>query len=93
MERVKDWIDGYRGKVIQISAEGEFYHLVFTKEKVSLRKGQYPSVDVTYLGSRDAIVKILKGETTGRAESRAGNIKIWNSLHETFPFEAVIPLV
>lgn len=90
IKRIADWIDGYDGKVIQFKAPGEDYCLVLTKAGAFLRKGEYPSCDVTYIGTRETLLRILKGESSARAEIRAGNFKIWGNLHETFKFEAVL---
>lgn len=90
IKRIADWIDGYDGKVIQFKAPGEDYCLVFTKGRAVLRKGEYPSCDVTYIGTREAITRILSGESSARAEMRAGGFKIWGNLHETFKFEAAL---
>lgn len=88
--RVANWIDGYDGKVIQFKAPEEDYCLVFTKSGTVLRKGEYPSCDVTYIGSKEALLRILRGESSARAEMRAGGFKIWGNLHETFKFEEML---
>lgn len=90
IKRIVDWIDGYDGKVIQFKSPSEDYCLVFTPSGAVLRKGEYPSCDVTYIGSEQSLLKILAGESSGRNELRAGGFKIWGNLHETFKFEAVL---
>ncbi len=90
LKKVDEWVDGYRGKIIGIGSGDEAYHLVFTKGNVSLRKGEYPSVELTYLGDAKSIGAILRGETTTKTEIRKGNIKTWHNLHEAVPFEEVL---
>ncbi|MBI2908282.1 MAG: hypothetical protein HYX92_11595 [Chloroflexi bacterium] len=90
VKKIADWINGYDGKVIQFKSPEEDYCLVFTKAGAFLRRGEYPSCDVTYIGSREALLRILKGESSARAEMRAGDFKIWGNLHETYKFEAVL---
>lgn len=90
LAKVRAWIDGYRGKIIQLRTKDNAFHLVFTKDKVELRKGEYPSVDVTYIGEEDVLMRILRGETSGREEIRKGALKTWQNLHETFRFEDVL---
>ncbi|MBI2846256.1 MAG: hypothetical protein HYX82_00080 [Chloroflexi bacterium] len=90
LAKVRTWIDGYRGKIIGLRTPHKAYHIVFTMEKVDLREGEYPSVDVGYIGDEDVLVKILKGETSGREEIRKGSLKTWQNLHETFKFEDIL---
>lgn len=90
LKRVRDWIDGYSGKVVQLTTEQKNYYLVFTKDGVSLRKGEYPSCELTYRGEENPLVKILKGQTSTYAEMKGENLTLWGSLHESVPFEGLI---
>ena len=90
MAQVGEWIDGYRGKIVGIKTDDKAYHVVFTKELVSFRVGDYPSADITYLGEEDALCRILSGETSTKEETRRGGVKIWQNMHEALPFEKAL---
>lgn len=91
LQEVREWIgDGYRGKVIQLKFGDKACHVVFTRESVSLREGEYPSVEVTYCASEDVLLKIIKGETRAKMEIRAGSLVNLQSLHEAAEFEQIM---
>lgn len=90
MAKVRDWIDGYRGKILNFKTKGTAYHLVFTKEGVACRAGEYPSVELTYIGEEDALSSLVRGETTTRDAAKAGKLKTWHNLHEAVRFEEVL---
>lgn len=90
LEKVRGWIDGYRGKIVQLITKDEAYHIVFTKESASLRPGEYASVDVTYQGDEAALIKIVKGETTAKMQARAGTIRTRQNMSDSFGFEHVV---
>ncbi len=89
MSKVTDWIDGYSGKIIELRTKAKTYHLVFTKAGVSLREGEYPSVELTYHGEEEALVRLIRGESSTREEVRKGKLKTWHNLHEALKFEEV----
>ena len=90
MESVRDWIDGFWGKIINFKTPNESYHLVFTKEKVDLREGSYPSCEVHYRGDENAMLKILSGERAASASVKTGALKMWGSLNEATRFEGIL---
>ena len=91
LQEVGEWIgDGYRGKIIQLKFGDKAYHIVFTRDSVSLREGEYPSVEVTYYASEDVLLRIIKGETRAKTEIRAGNLVNLQSLHEAAEFEQIM---
>ncbi len=90
MEKVREWINGYRGKIVSLKTGDKAYHIVFTKELASFRAGDYPSADITYLGGEDTLCRIINGETSAKQEARAGRVTIWQNLHEALPFERAL---
>jgi hypothetical protein len=90
MAKVAEWVDGYRGKIVQLIAGEESFHLVFTRQGVSLRRGEYPSCEITYSGEEGIILQLLQGQTTTSAETKGGRLTIWGNMHESLPFEAVL---
>ena len=90
MEKVGEWINGYRGKIVSLKTGDKAYHIVFTKELASLRAGDYPSADITYLGEEDTLCRIISGETSAKQEARAGRVTIWQNLHEALLFESAL---
>ena len=91
MQEVRQWLgSGYVGKVIQLKFGDKAYHIVFTREGVSLREGEYPSVEVTYWASEDVLLKIIKGETRAKMAVRAGTLINLQSLREAAEFEQVM---
>ena len=91
MQEVRDWIgDGYVGKVVQLKIGDNAYHIVFTREGVSLREGEYPSVEVTYYASEDVMLQVIKGETRAKMAVRAGTMVTLQSLREAAEFEQIM---
>ena len=75
-ELIRDWIDGYRGKVIGFRTEnGTAFHLVFDQGKAEMRKGNYPSCEFFYFGSEDVLCAILRGENSAMKAGRTGAVK------------------
>lgn len=91
-EKIREWINGYRGKVIcfQVEESGESYHLVFDKDKVILRKGNYSSCEFTYIGPRGVLVNIIHGKESARKAGMSAAIKGWGSLNEALQFEQLL---
>ena len=89
-EKVRNWINGYRGKVIEFRTPEQDYHIVFTTEKASLRKGGYPSPEISYVGEDEVILRVLKGESRASSEQKEGNIKIRLNMHEHFALRKVL---
>ena len=90
MKKVREWIDGFWGKIINFKTPSESYHLVFTKEKVELREGSYPSCEVSYRGSEEALVKVLSKELSVYTGVKGGQFKAWGSLNEATRFEELL---
>ena len=90
MGQVQKWVDGLKGKVITFKSPQESYHITFTKEKVSLREGDYPSCEVSYRGDQQNLLKILRGEEKAATVWRTGQLKVWGSLSEAMQFEALL---
>lgn len=89
-EKVSEWVDGLSGKIIGFKSPEESYHIVFTREGALLRKGDYPSCEVSYRGSVEDILKILRGEERAASIWKAGEFKVWGSLSEAVRFEAIL---
>jgi len=90
MEKVREWINGYRGKVISLQADDEIYHVIFQKEKVLLRDGHYSSCEFSYIGSRDVLVRVIQGKESATTAGMTGRIKGWGSLNEALQFEKLL---
>lgn len=90
LKKVQTWINGYRGKIVQLITKRESFHLVFTNEAVSLRKGEYPSGEITYYGEESVLLRILKGQASASSETKAGNLTLWGNMHESLPFEGLL---
>lgn len=90
MEKVREWIDGFFGKIICFKAPGESYHIVFTKERVELREGEYPSCEVYYHGDEEALEKVLDKELSASTGVKRGQLRIWGSLNEATKFEEIL---
>ena len=88
---IRDWIDGYRGKVIGFrTSSGESYHVVFAGGKADMRQGIYPSCEFFYIGPEDVLCTILRKENSGMKAGRVGAIKGWGSVNEAIRFEALL---
>lgn len=90
MKQVKEWIDGYLGKIISFTTPNESYHVVFTKEEVNLREGGYPSCEASYRGSAEALEKVLRKELSASAGVKEGQLKVWGGLNEAISFEKLM---
>lgn len=89
LNKVREWVDGYTGKIIELRTKDKTYHLVFTKDRVSLREGEYPSVELTYHGEEEALMRLIKGESSTKEEVKKGRLKTWHNLHEAAKFQEV----
>jgi hypothetical protein len=87
---IEEWIDGYRFKVICFKTENEAFHLVFKKDGVILRTGDYSSCEFSYLGPDDALAQILEAKSSARSAGMSGRIKGWGSLNEAQQFERLL---
>ena len=88
---IREWIDGYRGKVIAFRTDGgEAYHVVFDNGSAEMRPGNYPSCEFSYLGPEEVLCAILEKENTGMKAGMAGAIKGWGSVNEAIKFEALL---
>ena len=87
--RLKEWINGYVGKVIGFKTPTDSYHIVLTEEGASLKQGDYPSCEYSYRGDDETLLSILRGEDTASSAVRAGKIKVWGSLNEAQRFEEI----
>ncbi len=85
--RIREWINGYIGKVIGFKTPMESHYIVFTKEGASLEEGDYPSCEYSYRGDEEILLSVLRGENTASSAVRAGKIKVWGSLNEAQRFE------
>ena len=90
MGQVQKWVDGLKGKVITFKSPQESYHIAFTKEKVALREGDYPSCEVSYRGDQQNLLKILRGEEKAATVWKTGQLKVWGSLSEAMQFETLL---
>jgi len=90
LKLVRDWINGYWGKIIGFKTGDKGYHLVFTKDGVALRDGEYPSCEALYLGDEKAIMEILRKESSAYRSARGGKLKVWGSLNEARQFESLL---
>lgn len=91
-EKIREWINGYRGKVIcfQVEETGESFHLVFDRDKVILRKGNYSSCEFTYTGPQGVLAEIIEGKNSAMKCGMSGAIKGWGSVNEALEFEKVL---
>ena len=90
MDYVRRWIgNGYSGKIVVFATPEKSYHMVFTRDKVVLRSGEYPSCEVRYFGSEDNIIAIFSGETNAYTGVRTGRLVVWGSLNEATIFERI----
>jgi hypothetical protein len=89
-EEIEKWIDGYRCKIICFKTETESFHVVFKKDNVVLRHGDYSSCEFSYLGPSDMLAQILQAKNSARSAGMAGTIKGWGSLNEAQQFERLL---
>ena len=89
-KKIKEWIDGYRGKIIGLKTENEAYHLVFDQGRVTLRPGDYSSCEFCYLGPPEVLVKIIQGKESAMRCGMSGAIKGWGSVNEAQKFEKLL---
>ena len=90
MDYVRKWIgNGYSGKVIVFATPGKSHHMVFTRDKVILRAGEYPSCEVRYIGSEEDIMAVFSGETSAYTGVRTGRLVVWGNLNEATIFERI----
>lgn len=90
MEKLRAWVNGYRGKVISFEADDEICHLLFEKERVLLRDGHYSSCEFSYIGPKDVLIQIIQGKESARTAGMSGRIKGWGSLNEALQFEKLL---
>ena len=90
MESVRDWIDSFRGKIINFKTPEGSFHLAFTCQNVEFREGSYPSCEVHYQGDENSIMRIINRESTAATSVKTGALKIWGSLNEATRFEALL---
>ncbi len=89
-EQIHEWIDGYRCKIICFKTETESFHIVFKKDKVVLRDGDYSSCEFSYLGPCDVLVRVLEAKSSARSAGMSGAIRGWGSLNEAQQFERLL---
>ncbi len=89
-KEIRKWIDGYRSKVICFKTDREAFHLVFKRDEVVLRNGDYSSCEFSYLGPADALARILEAKSSAGPAGMAGVIKGWGSLNEAQRFERLL---
>ena len=90
-EMIRQWIKGYRGKVIGFRTDkGESYHVVFDGGQTILREGDYPSCEFSYIGPEEVLCNILMKKNSGMKAGRDGTIKGWGSVNESLKFEALL---
>ena len=90
MAQLGRWVDGLAGKVISFKSLQESYHITFTRDKVVLREGDYPSCQVSYRGREENLLKILRGEEGAGTVWRTKQLKVWGSLSEAIIFESIL---
>ena len=88
--KIREWINGYYGKVIGFVTPNKAYHLVFTREEVSLREGDYPSCEVFYRGSEEVMQKLLNRQKSTGEVVKSGQLKAWGNLNEAVTFEKIL---
>ena len=90
-ELLRNWISGYRGKVIGFkSDEGEAFHVVFVGGRADLRQGNYPSCEFSYIGPEEVLCEIILKKSSGMKAGRDGSIKGWGSVNESLKFESLL---
>ena len=89
-EKIRRWVDGYRGKVISFKTKDESFHLIFEKDKVTLNEGNYSSCEFSYIGSKEVLCAILRKEESAMRAGMSGIIKGWGSVNEALKFEKII---
>jgi hypothetical protein len=90
LEYVRKWIgNGYSGKVVVFATPDKSRHMVFTKDKVFLRDGEYPSCEVRYIGSEEDLMAVFSGETSAYTGVRTGRLVVWGNLNEATIFERI----
>lgn len=90
LKLVRDWINGFWGKIIEFKTGDESYHLVFTRDGAALRDGEYPSCEALYLGDEKAIMEVLRKESSAYSSVKGGKLKVWGSLNEAKQFESLL---
>jgi len=89
-KKIKEWINGYRGKIIGLKTENEAYHLVFDHDIVTLRTGDYSSCEFCYIGPSEVLMKIIQGKESAMRCGMSGAIKGWGSVNEAQKFEKLL---
>lgn len=90
---IKNWIEGAYGepKIVSFKTPDKAYHLVFTKkEGVELRDGDYPSINLSYRGSEENILKVLSGERSASNMWQRKELHVWGGLSEALAFEKLL---
>lgn len=90
MVKVSEWIDGFHGKIVSFRTPTESFHVVFAKEKVSVRAGYYPSSEACYRGAETALQKVLTRELSAYDGVKSKQFVVWGNLNEATEFESLL---
>ncbi len=91
MKTVGEWIrPAYKGKVIVLATPEKAYHVVFTRDSVTVRKGDYPSCETRYNGSEQDLVAVLTGETNAYLGAKSDRLVMWGNLNDATVFERLL---
>ncbi len=90
MDKVRRWINGYFGKIINFKSEKESFHIVFKEEEIEVRDGYYPSVEVSYYGDEETLLKVLEKKLSASLGAKTGELSVFGNLNEAQMFESLL---
>ena len=92
-DAVRRWVGTDAGKIIGFKLrddEEKNFHIVFTRDGISLREGEYPACECTFVTSEE-ILKLLASKELGlRDAARSGKLTQWGNFHEGLTFANVV---
>jgi putative sterol carrier protein len=89
-KKIQKWVGNHNGKVICFKTGTEMFHLVFERDKVTLREGNYSSCEFSYIGPQDVLAAIIQGKESAMKCGMSGAIKGWGSVNEAVQFEKLL---
>lgn len=92
MDKVKNWLKTYYGKIIGYSIGDSKCYVVVTPKKVKFFKGEYPACDVLVITEDAGLgADIIAGK--GKTLLKEKKLKIWGNLNDLAGFNALMKAV
>lgn len=88
---VARWVGKQMGKILQVEAEGEIFHVIITPKKMKVKMGPYPSPDVIYRAEKaETLMDIFSGRVDFRSVIKDWSLVVVGSGHESIPLSELI---